>query len=98
MFLDLCTNLRIKGLLTAGFYGTPEFDFISSDTPGGGGRRTESDFKPGIDLRIDYRFNHFFIGTNFLYSMPGFEVKEFTGNPLEIGSVANIGILAGYIF
>ena len=21
MFLDLCTNLRIKGLLTAGFYG-----------------------------------------------------------------------------
>jgi len=30
--------------------------------------------------------------------MPGIEVKEFTGNPLEIGSVANIGILAGYIF
>ena len=91
LFVKPLDNLKIKGLFTRGMNGTPT---IQGET----GTFTLADLSNGLDFRIEYSIKKFYIGTNFLYSNPKFQLPD--GNPLEIEehSITTLGFLGGYNF
>jgi len=96
-FIEPYENIKLKGLLSAGIYGTPEIEYIN-DSDLSGGRITLSKFSPGLDLRIEYSPAKYFIGINMLYSRPNIDFSEYNNNQVDIKSITNIGLLVGYIF
>lgn len=96
LILAPAKNIRLKSLVTAGSYGTPNIAFEDLTT-GTGGTFSGSKIGLGIDFRIEYVLNNWFIGTNIFYSKPNLKFETFSINASDFKSIANLGLTIGYI-
>ncbi len=87
-YVQLFDNLKIKGLISTGSFATPEFNIEN-------GTVVLNKLGVGIDLKLEYAFRKFYIGSNFIYSKPEFE--SFSTNPIR-QSISNVGLIIGYTF
>lgn len=93
-------NLKFKTLITAGKYRTPDISYTYPDLSGGV-VFTRTIFNLGCNLRIEYKMNKWFVGTNFFYSKPDFDFSTLAIEDLNIEnikSITNLGLIVGYTF
>lgn len=87
-FVQIIDNLKFKGLISTGNYASPELSFEN-------GTATLNKIAIGVDLKVEYNFDNFYIGSNFLYAKP--EFKLLNGNPIG-HAISNLGFIIGYSF
>ena len=84
----LFDNLKIKGLISGGLFGSPAYNFESVLAYS---RKNSL----GLDLRVEYSFGKLYLGSSFLYANPEFEIRN--RNPIR-QTFSNIAFNVGYIF
>jgi len=87
-YMQLFDKLKLKGLVSTGSFGTPEINVEN-------GTFVLNKLGLGLDLKLEYNFRRFYLGSNFLYSNSEFEF--FNSNPLK-QSISNVGLIIGRIF
>ena len=88
-FVRLLENIKLKGLISTGSYATPELNYENSATV------ILNELSVGLDLKIEYNFNNFYIGSNYLYSNPNF---VFPSGSSTKYSFSIIGLIIGHSF